>query len=199
VFRNNDSRNNAQSGIFLANTVDSEGPAIDTQGAVIRGNRLSGNRVGVVIRRARNLTIEHNAITGNCGGVFVVGDESTPRAGALTVSRNRVNGNNKYCAPNSRLPYIQGTGILLTGAEDTLVTRNEVRDNVGASPMSGGIVLFASVVGSPSAHNTIRGNMALGNGPADLADRDRAGTGNTFVQSTCRVSEPAGLCQGATP
>ncbi|MCX4744166.1 right-handed parallel beta-helix repeat-containing protein [Kitasatospora sp. NBC_01287] len=192
-FEDNDSRRNGEAGIFLANIAYGEGGAIDTQGAVISGNRLTGNRMGVVVRRLRDLTVERNTITGNCGGVFVVGDENRPRAGALTVRHNRVDRNNKYCPTNDRLPFIQGSGIVLTGVEDTVVTRNEVDGNVGASPLSGGIVLFRSYVGGPSTGNSIADNHAADNGPADLADRD-GGAGNTFTGNTCRTSEPAGRC-----
>ncbi|MGW4891480.1 right-handed parallel beta-helix repeat-containing protein [Kitasatospora sp. NPDC004240] len=193
VITGNTATRNGQSGVFLANTVNHEGGALDTEGTVISGNRLTENRIGVTIRRARTLSVDQNAISGNCGGVFVVGDESVPRAGALTVSRNRVIANNKYCPPTPRLDHIQGTGILLTGAEDTQVTGNQVRDNVGASTMSGGIVLFRSVVGVPNANNSVTGNQLDGNLPADLADRD-TGTTNTWARNHCSVSEPAGHC-----
>lgn len=193
TFRNNDSENNGESGIFLANTVDSEGGALDTQGAVVRDNRLTGNRVGVVLRRVRNMVVENNRITDNCGGVFVVGDEGVPRAGSLTVRGNLVAENNKYCKPNGRLPFIQGVGILLTGAENTLVTGNQVLGNAGTSPMSGGVVLFRSNVGVANSGNTIRQNIVQGNAPADLADRD-TGAGNTFSGNSCRASVPTGRC-----
>ncbi|MFE2432632.1 nitrous oxide reductase family maturation protein NosD [Streptomyces sp. NPDC059373] len=193
VFRNNDSENNGESGIFLANTVDSEGGALDTQGAVVRDNRLAGNRVGVVLRRVRNMLVANNRITENCGGVFVVGDENVPRAGELTVRGNLVAENNKYCASNGRLPFIQGVGILLTGAEKTVVTGNQVLGNAGTSPMSGGVVLFRSNVGVANSGNTIRQNLAQGNAPADLADRD-AGAGNIFSGNSCHASEPTGRC-----
>ncbi|MGV9270922.1 right-handed parallel beta-helix repeat-containing protein [Kitasatospora sp. NPDC003701] len=193
VITGNESTRNGQSGVFLANSVDSEGGAITTDGTVVSGNLLTDNRIGVTVRRLRDLSVEANEIHGNCGGVFIVGDEGVPRAGALGVSRNRVVANNRYCPPNPRLDAIQGTGILLTGAEDTTVTENEVSDNVGASPMSGGIVLFRSVVGVANARNTVTGNHVVGNGPADLADRD-TGTDNSFARNQCAVSEPAGHC-----
>ncbi|MFB7616297.1 nitrous oxide reductase family maturation protein NosD [Kitasatospora sp. NPDC056181] len=193
VIVGNESARNGQSGVFLANSVVNEGGATDTEGTVVSGNRLSGNRIGVTVRRLRDLSIEANDIHGNCGGVFIVGDEGVPRAGALSIARNSVVANNNYCPPNPRLDYIQGTGILLTGAEDTSVTENDVRDNVGASPMSGGIVLFRSLVGAPNARNTISGNHAVGNGPADLVDAD-TGTTNTFARNHCALSSPAGHC-----
>ncbi|MGP4000596.1 right-handed parallel beta-helix repeat-containing protein [Streptomyces sp. 8N706] len=192
VFRLNTARDNAESGIFVANTVEREGGSIDTHGAVIRGNTLTGNRIGVTIRRVRNLVVRGNTLTGNCGGVFVVGDESKPRAGALTIRGNYVAENNKYCKGNSRLPYIQGSGIVLTGAEETLVKGNMVRGHVGESPLSGGIVLFPSFVGAKNERNVISYNVSLGNKPADLVDAD-TGT-NTFNRNVCGVSKKAGPC-----
>ncbi|MEE1824239.1 right-handed parallel beta-helix repeat-containing protein [Streptomyces sp. BE20] len=193
VITANESTRNGQSGVFLANTVDSEGGALSADGTVVSGNLLADNRIGVTVRRLRDLSVEQNEIHGNCGGVFVVGDEGVPRAGALTVTRNRVVANNRYCPPNPRLDHIQGAGIVLTGAEETTVTENQVRDNVGASPFSGGIVLVHSVVGVANARNTVADNLVVGNGPADLADRD-TGTDNAFARNHCAVSEPAGHC-----
>ncbi|MER7952286.1 right-handed parallel beta-helix repeat-containing protein [Streptomyces sp. NPDC096079] len=193
VLRHNVARNNGDAGLFLANTVTEEGGATDTLGTVVSGNRVSGNRIGITVRRLRNLSVERNEATGNCAAVFVVGDESTPRAGAMTVRRNHLHANNKLCPKTPRLPALQGSGIVLTGAEDTLVERNRVEDNVGSSPLSGGIVLFKSFVGVPNERIEIRDNVALRNGAADLADRDTGKT-NTFRGNTCGVSEPAGMC-----
>ncbi|QFZ73169.1 DUF1565 domain-containing protein [Streptomyces fagopyri] len=194
VFRHNTARGNGDAGLFVANTVATEEGARDTRGTVISHNRLIGNRIGVTVRRLRNLTVDHNEATGNCAAVFVVGDENKPHAGALTVSGNYVHANNRSCPKTPRLPTLQGSGIVLTGTEDTLVTGNKVLDNVGTSPMSGGIVLFKSFVGAANRGDEIRDNLVLGNGPADLADRDAAGTGNVFRHNLCQVSEPAGKC-----
>ncbi len=139
---------------------------------MISHNRLVGNRIGVTVRRLRNLTVERNEATGNCAAVFVVGDEGKPRAGAMTVRGNHIHANNKLCPKTPRLPFLQGSGIVLTGTEKTLVTKNRVEDNVGTSPLSGGIVLFKSFVGAPNESNEIRDNVVLRNSTADLADRD---------------------------
>lgn len=189
----NRARNNGQAGIFMANLTSGEGGALDTQSAMISGNDVSGNRIGVVARRVRNLTVENNTMTGNCGGVFVVGDEGTPRAGALSIRLNKVVANNKFCPANSRLPVIQGSGIVLTGVENTTVELNRITDNVGTSPLSGGVVLFPSFTGGPNSGNTVKDNTALRNGPADLSDRD-TGLGNTFNGNHCLVSAPTGRC-----
>ncbi|MFI1963248.1 nitrous oxide reductase family maturation protein NosD [Streptomyces pathocidini] len=193
VFRGNAARGNGDAGLFIANTVDQEGGALDTQGTQIVGNTLTGNRTGITVRRLRNLTVEGNSLLENCAGVFVVGDEGKPKAGAMTVRNNRVERNNKYCAKTSRLPFIQGVGIILTGVEEVTVTRNTVRGHEGKSPMSGGIVLFKSFVGTANDRNVISNNNMAENKPADLANRDK-GTGNRFEANSCKTSEPKGLC-----
>ncbi len=193
MFLDDTARDNGEAGLFLANTVAAEGGSTDTHGAVIARNRLEGNRVGVTVRRLRDLVVTANDISGNCVGVFVVGDENTPRAGALTVSDNVIQKNNKFCPKTARLPSLQGSGIVLTGVEDTLVTRNVIKDNAGTSPMSGGIVIYKSIVGAPNQRNQISGNALLHNGPADLVNTDTV-KDNNFQANSCRASKPTGLC-----
>ncbi len=106
---------------------------------------------------------------------------------------NNVHDNNKHCAATPRLPFLQGSGIVLTGVEESRVAFNRVENNRGTSPLSGGIVLFKSLVGTPSERNDIRDNLVTGNSPADLANRDTA-TSNTFGRNTCTLSEPTGMC-----
>ncbi|MEU0003741.1 right-handed parallel beta-helix repeat-containing protein [Streptomyces sp. NPDC006314] len=194
VFRGNTARGNGDAGLFLANNVKAEEGAMNSNGAVIEWNRLTNNRIGITVRRLRNLAVTGNYLTGNCAGVFVVGDENKPKAGALTVSGNRVERNNKYCAKTARLPYLQGSGIVLTGTEKTLVTQNVVTGHSGKSPLSGGIVLFKSFVGVTSERNRITGNRLENNSPADLVNQEAAKSGNAFDHNSCRASKPAGLC-----
>ena len=193
VFRDNTARDNGDAGLFLANTVKEEEGATDTGGTVVEHNRLEGNRIGVTIRRLRNLTVTGNHLTGNCAAVFVVGDENKPKAGLVTVRENRIERNNKSCPKTARLDALQGSGIVLTGTEDNLITHNVIRDNVGTSPLSGGIVVFKSFVGTTSERNRISDNLLQGNSPADLVNTD-PGEGNTFQGNSCLSSRPAGLC-----
>ncbi|MFE1947367.1 nitrous oxide reductase family maturation protein NosD [Streptomyces massasporeus] len=193
VFRGNTARDNGDAGLFLANTVKEEEGATDTGGTVVEHNRLEGNRIGVTVRRLRNLTVEGNHLTGNCAAVFVVGDENKPKAGLVTVRENRIERNNKSCPKTARLDALQGSGIVLTGTEDNLITQNVIRDNVGTSPLSGGIVVFKSFVGTTSERNRISDNLLEGNSPADLVNTD-PGEGNTFQGNSCLSSKPAGLC-----
>ncbi|KYK13294.1 MULTISPECIES: right-handed parallel beta-helix repeat-containing protein [Streptomyces] len=196
TFRDNTARDNGDAGIFLANSIKAEEGAADTEGTEVAHNRLEGNRIGVTVRRLRNLAVADNHITGNCAGVFVVGDENKPKAGDLVVRDNRVVRNNKSCPKTDRLEALQGSGIVLTGVEKVLVADNTVEGNAGKSSMSGGIVLAASMVGTPNASNEVNGNRLRDNSPADLVN---AGTGdtaksNTFTGNTCGASKPAGLC-----
>jgi parallel beta-helix repeat protein len=193
TFRGNTARDNGDAGLFLANTVTEELGAMDTGGTVVEYNRLQGNRIGVTVRRLRNLTVSDNHLTGNCAGLFVVGDENKPKAGRVTVRENRIERNNKSCPKTARLDALQGSGIVLTGTEDNLVTHNVIRDNVGASPLSGGIVVFKSFVGTTSERNRVSDNLLQRNAPADLVNTD-PGQGNTFQGNICRLSQPAGLC-----
>ncbi|MEU5208414.1 right-handed parallel beta-helix repeat-containing protein [Streptomyces sp. NPDC020742] len=194
VIRDNYVTRNGDSGIFLANAIKEEGGATDTRGALITQNLLTRNRIGVTIRRVRNLTVGHNTIIRNCGGVFIVGDESRPRAGALTVRDNDISRNNKHCPATKRLPFLQGSGVVLTGTERALVRHNLIRDNRGRSPLSGGVVLFPSFVKALNERNVIADNIVLRNRPADLINKDRRGKGNRFIRNVCRTSKPARLC-----
>ncbi|MFG2518145.1 nitrous oxide reductase family maturation protein NosD [Streptomyces sp. NPDC048527] len=192
VFRHDTVEANGDAGLFLGNTVATEEGALDSK-AVIIHNRLLGNRIGLTVRRLRNVVVDGNEATGNCTAMFLVGDENKPRPGALRVTDNFVHANNKFCAATARLPFLQGSGIILTGVEDSLVAGNRVEDNVGKAPMSGGIVLAKNFQGALNQRNDIRDNLVLGNGTADLASQDK-GKGNTFLDNECAASRPAGMC-----
>ncbi len=196
TFRDNTALDNGDAGIFLANTIQAEEGAADTQGTVVEHNRVEGNRIGVTVRRLRNLAVAENYIGGNCAGVFVVGDENKPKAGDLVVRDNYVVRNNKSCPKTDRLPALQGSGIVLTGTEKVLVANNTVEGNSGKSPLSGGIVLFKSMVGIAGEKNEINGNRLRDNAPADLVNTETGDTAksNTFEGNTCGASKPAGLC-----
>ncbi|MEV7794714.1 right-handed parallel beta-helix repeat-containing protein [Streptomyces sp. NPDC087512] len=193
VFRANAARDNGDAGIFIANTITAEEGAKDTRGTVVAHNRLEGNRIGVTVRRLRNLAVAENYITGNCAGVFVVGDENKPKAGDLVVRDNLVVGNNKSCPKTERLPALQGSGIVLTGTEKVLVADNRVEGHSGTSPLSGGIVLFKSMVGVTGQKNEVKGNRLRDNKPADLVSTE-TDKSNVFSRNSCTVSKPAGLC-----
>ncbi|MET7543740.1 right-handed parallel beta-helix repeat-containing protein [Streptomyces sp. NPDC005507] len=192
VVRNDTVEGNGDAGLFLGNTVDAEEGALDTDGAVVSHNRMLGNRIGVTVRRLRNLAVAENEAAGNCAAMMLVGDENKPRPGALTVRNNYVHDNSKYCPATARLPYLQGSGIVLTGVEDSLLAGNTVVDNVGKAPMSGGIVLAKNFKGALNQRNEIRDNLVMGN-TTDLVSQDK-GKGNKYRDNRCAVSVPAGRC-----
>ncbi|WP_330461238.1 right-handed parallel beta-helix repeat-containing protein [Streptomyces sp. NBC_00820] len=194
VFRNNVARDNGDAGLYLANTTMSETGATDSRGLVVEGNDLEGNRNGLTVLRLRNLTVQRNHLVGNCTGMIVIGDENKPRAGALTVRENHVLRNNKYCAKTARLPFVQGAGIVLSGAESVSLTHNVIAGNSGASTFSGGVVLFKSMVGAGNEKNRVDANWFAGNAPADLVNQNASKDGNLFRGNFCQVSIPAGLC-----
>ncbi|MEU9383463.1 NosD domain-containing protein [Streptomyces sp. NPDC048279] len=194
AYRYNVIRSNGDAGLFLANSITTEKGATDTHGTVVEHNLVEKNRVGVTVRRLRNLTVSDNSVNGNCAGVFVVGDENKPKAGRIVIADNQVVKNNKYCKKTARLFFLQGSGIVLTGAEDTLVTGNTVTGNSGKSPLSGGIVVFKSFVGATSDKNQVTRNKLSGNAPADLINQEAAKHGNKFKSNSCKKSKPAGLC-----
>ncbi|WP_053126736.1 right-handed parallel beta-helix repeat-containing protein [Streptomyces ambofaciens] len=196
TFRDNTARENGDAGIFLANTVTAEEGATDTEGTVVEHNRVEGNRIGVTVRRLRNLAVADNHIADNCAGVFVVGDENKPKAGDLVVRDNHIVRNNRSCPKTERLPALQGSGVVLTGTEKVLVADNTVEGHAGKSPLSGGIVLFKSMVGVTSENNEVNGNTLRDNSPADLVSTEtgNAAKSNTFTGNTCGASQPAGMC-----
>lgn len=108
-FTGNTATNNGESGIFLANSMNTEGGALDTKGALVKDNTLNGNRFGLTLRRVRNLSVEKNRIGANCGGIFVVGDEGC-RAAALLPSattpspRTTSTARQAPASPSSRAP-----------------------------------------------------------------------------------------------
>jgi hypothetical protein len=197
IIQSNYARDNGDAGLFLANTINEEAGAYDAGETLLEHNRLENNRIGVTVRRLRNLTVAENAVGGNCAGVFVVGDENKPKAGDLTVIGNLVNANNKSCPKTARLPKLQGSGIVVTGTEKVRVTGNVVTENSGTSPLSGGIVLLKSFVGVTTEKSRVDDNWLAGNSPADLVNTETgkgAGKGNVFEGNSCRTSKPAGLC-----
>ncbi|MEU8134581.1 right-handed parallel beta-helix repeat-containing protein [Streptodolium elevatio] len=186
-FVGNTTDSNGQSGVFVGDEPDGSGTSIV-------GNSAADNRIGVHLRRARHVTVTGNLLTANCAGVFVVGDETRPVAGDLDIVGNTMAANNRFCPGNERIAHIQGSGIVLTGTEGVRIHANTVMDHSGDSPMSGGIVMVPSFSGGGTSHQEVTGNTLLRNAPADLAQRDPRGVGNTYAANTCLKSEPADLC-----
>lgn len=188
VFTDNTAESNGQSGLFV-------GDETTAPGTVVARNDATGNRIGVHLRRARHTAVTGNQLTGNCAGVFLVGDETRPVTGEVDIVGNTMADNNRYCPGNERIAHIQGSGIVLTGAQHVRITANRITDNRGDSPMSGGIVMVPSFTGDGTSYQDVTGNTVVRNAPADLAERDPRGTGNRYLANACQLSQPSGLCQ----
>jgi plastocyanin len=107
------------------------------------------------------------------------------------VAGNWIHDNNNEDAPAFDLQYPSfGTGILVNGGRDNLVTQNLVEDHVNF-----GIALIAS----PDERiwvtegNEIRGNLVRGSGDADLALGAPAGGGDCFASNVFATSLPPAI------
>jgi plastocyanin len=154
---------------------------------------------------------EHNALgfsgTNAGGDLFVVNSEwrnnvsgivpNTLDSEALApqheavIAGNWVHDNNNEEAPAFDLQYPSfGTGILVNGGRNNLVTQNLVEDHVNF-----GIALIAS----PDERiwltegNEIRGNLVRGSGDADLALGAPAGGGDCFASNAFATSLPPAI------
>jgi nitrous oxidase accessory protein NosD len=189
LFANDVAVGNDEAGIYVGDSPDAD--------TVVRNNIAVGNLFGIFVRHAREVAIFHNLLTRNCQGILVLDDGQPGGAGNVVIAKNAVIANNKFCPKSGDTPIdIQGGGILLLGATNSLVIHNLVLGNNGSQMNSGGIRLLSAAAlskGSNPDHDAIVANRAFHNRPADLI-WDGTGVGNTFVANRCGKSTPAGLC-----
>ena len=164
--------------------------------ARIVGNDSTDTLFGIFIRNAEGAHIVGNRVHGNCLGILFLGDAPGP-VGASDVTGNFIFENNRFCPPSDDTPFpIQGVGTALVGAHDVKLTGNIITNNVGTSPVSGGVTVIAGgdpgAPGTPPMNNTVRGNIITNNTP-DI-NWDGSGSGNVFEHNICDTSTPAGLC-----
>jgi nitrous oxidase accessory protein NosD len=162
--------------------------------AEIRGNRSVDNTGGILLRSASHGVVKHNVVAHNCVGIWALADAPGPTAD-WTIAGNRVWANNKACAadPGEGGPPLSGIGILLLGAQDTVVRNNVVRGQSKAHPSAahGGIVIRPGFGGTLPNGDVIAGNVALGNRP----DINWDGSGHVrFRDNLCRSSRPGSVC-----
>jgi plastocyanin len=107
------------------------------------------------------------------------------------IAGNWVHDNNNEDAPAFDLQYPSlGTGVLVNGGRDNLVTQNLIEDHANF-----GIALLAS----PDEHlwltegNEIRGNLVRGSGDADLALGAPAAGGDCFTSNAFATSLPPAI------
>jgi parallel beta-helix repeat protein len=129
-----------------------DNPTIDAK-TLINGFLVTANHVtisgftvknavgeGVLVKNAKNATIEHNTVTSNDQGVALV---------------NPVSNTYEFCAPLNGTKNDCGENIHLLGATNALVSNNVVVDG------SGGILLTDET--GPTSHNVISNNTVGNN------------------------------------
>jgi parallel beta-helix repeat protein len=106
----------------------------ESQGALVAANYVHNNVAGIEIENTNDAEVRDNLAQGNTAGilVFVLPGKVLKEGKRSRVHHNWVVGNNtpNFGDPESivgGLPH--GIGILLMGADDTLVENNEVREN----------------------------------------------------------------------
>jgi parallel beta-helix repeat protein len=162
--------------------------------AVVEGNDVSDNQLGIFIRHTRKVEVAYNHAQGNCEGVLVLDDGQPGGAGNINIHNNVFDANNKFCPAGDENPPLQGGGVLLFGATNSIVAQNQVLNNQGDQLNSGGIVLLsAGPEGGDPSGNIVRNNTAYSNSPADII-YDGSGSGNQFYGNHCATSQPDGLC-----
>jgi nitrous oxidase accessory protein NosD len=185
AFINNVATGSADAGIYVGDS-----PAADV---LVTGNDVWNNGFGILVRNAQGASIKFNDVHDNCIGIFVWWLPGV--AGDSTIRHNTSRHNNKFCSGEGEVGFdYSGSGIALMGAHGVVVADNLVLNNRGSTPVSGGIVVVSGALGGgpPSTGNTIRGNSAFGDKPADIIDT--SGGVNIFHGNFCSLSIPGGLC-----
>jgi len=187
LFANDIAVGNHEAGFYVGDS-----PHADT---VVRNDIAVGNTLGIFVRHARHVAVFHNLATKNCQGILVLDDGQPGGAGNVVIAHNAAIANNKFCPKSEEAPPLQGGGILLLGATQSLVVHNLVLGNRGNQFNSGGIRVMSAAMfkGSNPNNDAIVANRAFHNSPADLI-WDGTGVGNKFVANHCGTSIPPGLC-----
>ncbi len=187
VFEHNWTSYDGEAGLYMGDS-----PHADS---VVRDNSADHNGIGVFLRDSTEITARGNKVWGNCIGILALNSgEGAPGdlpAGDYTIVSNKVLANNKVC-PADEGPPTSGIGIALADVHDTLVSRNEVRDNRPAGPTfaSGGILLVS--VGGPGPTDNVVVHNRLRNNDPDIF-WDGSGSGNKVKHNSCHTATPGNL------
>jgi len=174
--------------------------------SVIQGNRSDHNGIGIFMRDSTGLTATSNQAWGNCVGILALnsgaGAPGDLPAGNYKITNNKVWANNLECPSGGHHPGFSGLGIALAGVHDVVVRDNRVTNNSSTQASDlpkGGIVVFSTAFlgGADPTNNTVAGNNARGNTPADVF-WDGSGTGNVVTNNACMTAIPGNLgwCSG---
>jgi parallel beta-helix repeat protein len=182
---------------------------------LIAGNRASDNLLGLEVENSRDCTVVGNELTGNTLGITVdiLPGKITPTQARTRVSFNSSHDNNRpnTADPNDELAVLPpGIGVLVSGADQTSVAFNDVRNNNQAGIAVVSLCLLFALEGAPSCPpldvdpspdgNRIVFNRVIGNGTApglpglngDLV-WDGSGAGNCWSFNRFGSSVPSPL------
>ena len=169
-----------------------------TARAFVHNNHVLNNLgEGVFLRSAEGGRVTGNLVQGNCAGILALADSPGP-SGHWKISGNRVLKNNKACPgdPAEGEPPMSGIGIALSGADNTLVSLNQVLGNKTGNPSpigTGGILVGKGSGGTVPKSDTILSNTLSQNTPFDI---DWDGTGTVkFTTNHCSKGKPASTCK----
>jgi parallel beta-helix repeat protein len=191
---------------------------------VIAGNRAENNLLGLEVENSRDCSVLGNELTGNTLGIIV---DILPGLVRLTQERTVVAGNHVHdnnrentAEPGDIIAVLpSGIGMLLSGADTTRVTLNDVHGNQFAGIAVVSLCLAFALQGEPCPAdldvnpdpdgNRIVGNRVTGNAtvptgtPLDafLADLvwDGSGTGNCWSRNRFGSSAPPRLPECRDP
>jgi hypothetical protein len=182
---------NGEPGFYIGDSPDAN--------AEVVGNRSHNNRSdGFLFRDASTGVVRNNVARGNCIGMIFIDTAAPGPVTDWSVRRNLATNNSKACPGKGDAPPRSGTGIILVGTQDTIVSRNRLTRNAPTGPSalpSGGIVLVSgsAVGGAVERNNVVRNNVARNNAPFDIF-WGGAGTGNRFPGNHCDTSSPRSIC-----
>ncbi len=179
-----------------------------SEDGVIRRNAVTDvPGVAIVLGNGNNSgnTIKQNRLSGNCGGVFVSGDAS--QGGTVSTNNrvigNTIVGNDLTCRPFEDLGFPEfvagGFGVNISGAQNTVVKRNLIENNVVGTPTANpGGIRIEDAVGTPAGAVVLFGNRVSDNGIADSTVDILVAAEDANVRSrnnSCATSLPdASIC-----
>ena len=182
---------------------------------VIAGNLAEDNLLGIEVENSRGCSVIGNELSGNTLGITVdiLPGKITPTQERTLVSLNSVHDNNRgnTADPDDELAVLPpGIGLLVSGADTTTVTLNDVRGNTQAGIAVVSLCLLFALEGSPDCPqldvdpspdgNRMVLNRVIGNGAApglpglngDLV-WDGSGSGNCWQANRFESSVPPTL------
>ena len=166
----------------------------ESEDVMVDHNRATNCQIGLQLENTRNVTLDRNRSEGNTAGVIVdvIDDRQTLIAADNTVSHNMISDNNR---PNTGAGtdtegLEPGIGIVINGADRTLVTHNLIEQHDLA-----GLTIVDFCIGDPSAcanpglaiDPSPDGNQVIHNrfvdDATDVILLPGAGTGNCFAHN----------------